>query len=258
MEPIILICFDRNLNLLARFLYCDRDHYTAAQLAFLMAQNREAQQHRHPPHPHAAHNHLLQHQPNHQFGSHQHGTHLPGDEECDQYGDNGLGACAAGDDTEEAMALQNSIELGGEAFHESRARKYRHGGDLGMGELGGMDSLGRGRAGRSVSPLANSLLPAPPAPPCRHCSPVLHASETAPFRPTARYASGNDSSSAATRELRGLVPDTPLGGHRDESYELQFSPLSLREDYAHDPLGYKSSRAARRSHGDDDEGDVAF
>lgn len=43
IEPIILICFDRNMNLLARFLYCDRDHYTASQIAFLMAQSGHPQ-----------------------------------------------------------------------------------------------------------------------------------------------------------------------------------------------------------------------
>lgn len=41
MEPIILICFDRNLNLLARFMYCDRDQYTATQIAYLMSHNRQ-------------------------------------------------------------------------------------------------------------------------------------------------------------------------------------------------------------------------
>lgn len=45
VEPIILICFDRNLNLLARFMYCDRDQYTATQIAYLMAQNRHHHHH---------------------------------------------------------------------------------------------------------------------------------------------------------------------------------------------------------------------
>ncbi|CAG5128425.1 unnamed protein product [Candidula unifasciata] len=40
VEPIILICFDRNINILARFLYCDRDHYTATQIAFLLSHNQ--------------------------------------------------------------------------------------------------------------------------------------------------------------------------------------------------------------------------
>lgn len=44
VEPVILIFFDRNLNLLARFMYCDRDQYTASQIAYLMAQNRMRQQ----------------------------------------------------------------------------------------------------------------------------------------------------------------------------------------------------------------------
>ena len=226
IEPIILICFDRNLNLLARFLYCDRDHYTAAQIAFLMAQNRESQatRNRHPPHPpHAAHNHLQNHLPPPPPPPHQHPhrnhSHLTGDEDCEEFGagnGTGGGACAGGsEDTEEAMALQNSIELGGEAFHENRARKVRQG--VGGGPGGGRDSLGRGgHAGMNsmgrvgaVSPLTNSLLPAPPAPPCRHCSPVTFDSEVTPLRPRARYGSGGqrDSSSSATRELRGLTPE---------------------------------------------------
>ncbi|RUS79145.1 hypothetical protein EGW08_013092 [Elysia chlorotica] len=293
VEPIILICFDRNLNLLARFLYCDRDHYTAAQLAFLMAQSRDTQaashhQHHHghsfppppPPPPHAGQNHLLQHHHHQTPNNHRH-LQASGDEERDPYGDNGLGACVmAADDTEEAMALQNSIELGGEAFHESRgARRYRQGGDMlgnlsDLGDLGdlaaGIDStLGRGRSGRSASPrrlnttntATTGLLPAPPAPPCRHCSPIMHAggeSGAAPYKPTARYASGNDSSSGATRELRGLMmPDTPES-HAQDSFEMRFSPLPLRVDCENDPLGYKSSRANRRNHGGEEEGDVAF
>ncbi|KAK6968261.1 histamine H2 receptor [Biomphalaria glabrata] len=57
VEPIILICFDRNLNLLARFMYCDRDQFTAAQIAFLMAQHRQQQQQLHHHHHHLHHHH---------------------------------------------------------------------------------------------------------------------------------------------------------------------------------------------------------
>ncbi|XP_035824434.1 uncharacterized protein LOC101852676 [Aplysia californica] len=40
VEPIILIFFDRNINLLSRFMYCDREGYTASQIAYLMSQAR--------------------------------------------------------------------------------------------------------------------------------------------------------------------------------------------------------------------------
>jgi hypothetical protein len=40
VEPIILIFFDRNINLLARYMYCDRDRYTASQIAYLMSRAR--------------------------------------------------------------------------------------------------------------------------------------------------------------------------------------------------------------------------
>ncbi|GFO37692.1 histamine h2 receptor-like [Plakobranchus ocellatus] len=263
VEPIILICFDRNLNLLARFLYCDRDHYTAAQLAFLMNQNRETMQqqhHRHHPHPHPhqrqAHNHLV-HQHNHLLPP-QHQRHLQADEECEECGGSGSGSGAgqAGEEAEEAAAVQNSIELGGEAFHESRLapRRIRSEGGDGAGGAGGgtggVASLGRakGRGG----PLANNYLPPPPAPPCRHCSPILAAGETTPLRPTARYASGHDSSSSATRELRGLVPATPshMDTPQDEnSFELNFSPL--RVDCSYDPIKLKENE-------EDEEGDIAF
>ncbi|KAH9508301.1 hypothetical protein Btru_050760 [Bulinus truncatus] len=73
VEPIILICFDRNLNLLARFMYCDRDQYTATQIAYLMAQNRQRlhlqqqyqHHHHHPPHHHLQHHHHHHHQQHH-------------------------------------------------------------------------------------------------------------------------------------------------------------------------------------------------
>ncbi|XP_076452500.1 uncharacterized protein LOC143288099 [Babylonia areolata] len=41
VEPIVYICFDRQLNLLARWIYCDRyKQYDSSTLAYLMAQNR--------------------------------------------------------------------------------------------------------------------------------------------------------------------------------------------------------------------------
>ncbi|KAL8610904.1 hypothetical protein ACOMHN_056759 [Nucella lapillus] len=41
VEPIIYICFDRQLNLLARWVYCDRyKQYDSTSLAYLMAHNR--------------------------------------------------------------------------------------------------------------------------------------------------------------------------------------------------------------------------
>ncbi|KAL8605118.1 hypothetical protein ACOMHN_018919 [Nucella lapillus] len=41
LEPLILICFDRQLNLLARWVYCDRyKKYDASTLAYLLEQNR--------------------------------------------------------------------------------------------------------------------------------------------------------------------------------------------------------------------------
>lgn len=41
VEPLIYICFDRQLNLLARWVYCDRyKSYDSSTLAYLMQQNR--------------------------------------------------------------------------------------------------------------------------------------------------------------------------------------------------------------------------
>ena len=40
VEPIILIFFDRNINLLARYMYCDRESFDATQIAYLMSQAR--------------------------------------------------------------------------------------------------------------------------------------------------------------------------------------------------------------------------
>ena len=41
VEPLIYICFDRQLNLLARWVYCDRyKRYDTSTLAYLMQQNK--------------------------------------------------------------------------------------------------------------------------------------------------------------------------------------------------------------------------